>query len=153
MTDITLDEDPMSDPGRKLDDLLESSDEELSDSDADPDSSMSDESFTSSNFSASGLSFRENARLEKDEKRLHLDLKRHRQLIVDSQKMNQALKRCMTWAEEMIAEGRRALEYKVQMPVHYKAVANPARSTFRMSIWVAESCSVTILTIQQSPKT
>lgn len=110
-TTATLDE-PVN-PDQRLDDLLESSDEELSDSDADPDTSMSEESVTSSNFSASGLSFRENARLEKDEKRLQLDLKRHRQLIVDSQKMNLALKRCMTWAEEMIAEGRRALEYKV----------------------------------------
>jgi hypothetical protein len=114
MTTATLDDEPpMLDPHGKLDNLLESSDDELSDSDADPDSSMSEESVTSSNFSASGLSFRENARLERDEKRLQLDLKRHRQLIVDSQKMNQALKRCMTWAEEMIAEGRRALEYKV----------------------------------------
>ena len=114
LTTATLDDEPpMLDPHRKFDHLLESGDDELSDSDADPDSSMSEESVTSSNYSASGLSFRENARLEKDEKRLQLDLKRHHQLIVDSQKMNQALKRCMTWAEEMIAEGRRALEYKV----------------------------------------
>jgi hypothetical protein len=52
-------------------------------------------------------------RLERDEKRLRLDLSRHRQVLVDSQRMNQALKRCMAWTEEMIGEARRALEYKV----------------------------------------
>jgi hypothetical protein len=52
-------------------------------------------------------------RLEKDEKRLRLDLSRHRQLLVDSQRMNQSLKKCVAWSEEMIGEARRALAYKV----------------------------------------
>lgn len=90
-------------------------DDELSDSDndEDPDSSMSDESLASSSMSGSVNTQKDAARLEKDERRLQLDLTRHRQLLVDSQKMNQSLKRCMALSEEMIDEARRAIEYKV----------------------------------------
>jgi hypothetical protein len=79
----------------------------------DPDSSISEESLASTNVSSTSFTQRNAVRLEKDEKRLQLDLKKHRQLLVDSQKMNQSLKRCMAISEEMIAEGRRALEYRV----------------------------------------
>ncbi|KAJ5290797.1 hypothetical protein N7478_000048 [Penicillium angulare] len=48
-----------------------------------------------------------------DEKRFMLDLTRHQTLLVDSQKMNQSLKRCLGWTEELIKEGQRALEYNV----------------------------------------
>jgi hypothetical protein len=94
---------------------MSDSDEDLSESDEDPDSSLSDESVESSSLSPDALAQRDATRLAKDEKRLHLDLTRHRQLLVDSQKMNQSLKRCMAWSEEMITEGRRALEYKVRV--------------------------------------
>ncbi|KAJ5605283.1 hypothetical protein N7510_010437 [Penicillium lagena] len=50
-----------------------------------------------------------------DEKRLLLDVARHQELLVDSQKMNQSLKRCLGWTEELIKEGRRALEYNVHV--------------------------------------
>ncbi len=49
----------------------------------------------------------------KDEKRLQLDLTKHRDLLVDSQKMNQSLKRCMNWTEQLIKDGQKALAYKV----------------------------------------
>ena len=52
---------------------------------------------------------------EKDEKRLRLDLSKHRQLLVDSQKMNQSLKRCLGWTEELIKEGKKALDYEVRV--------------------------------------
>jgi hypothetical protein len=100
----------LSDIADEYSDLSDSEDE---DEDDDPDSSFSEESVTSLTSSPSNLTDREAARLAKDEKRLKLDLERHRQLLVDSQKMNQSLKRCMQWSEDMIAEGRRALEYKV----------------------------------------
>jgi hypothetical protein len=90
--------------------------EEASDVDDDESpnlSSLSEESLDSSNMSPAALTERGTARLERDEKRLKLDLDRHRQLLVDSQKMNQSLKRCMAWTEEMIAEGKKALAYKV----------------------------------------
>ncbi|KAF7885876.1 uncharacterized protein EAF02_004385 [Botrytis sinoallii] len=51
---------------------------------------------------------------KKDEKRLRLDLSKHQQLLIDSQKMNQSLKKCLGWTEELINEGKRALEYKVK---------------------------------------
>jgi hypothetical protein len=54
-------------------------------------------------------------RLAKDELRLRLDLQRHKELLVQSQGMNQSLKRCMYATEEMIKDGRRALEYHVNV--------------------------------------
>lgn len=56
-----------------------------------------------------------NARQRRNEQRLQLDLSKHQQLLVDSQKMNQSLRRCLGWTEELIKEGRRALEYKVRV--------------------------------------
>ncbi|KAH6623836.1 hypothetical protein F5144DRAFT_595935 [Chaetomium tenue] len=50
----------------------------------------------------------------RDERRLEVDLSKHQQLLVDSQKINQSLKRCLGWTEELIKEGKRALEYKVR---------------------------------------
>ncbi|KAJ5935851.1 hypothetical protein N7466_005398 [Penicillium verhagenii] len=50
-----------------------------------------------------------------DEKRFMLDLARHQEFLVDSQKLNQSLKRCLGWTEELIKEGQRALEYNVHV--------------------------------------
>ncbi|KAL2186064.1 hypothetical protein L209DRAFT_686697 [Thermothelomyces heterothallicus CBS 203.75] len=50
----------------------------------------------------------------RDERRLELDLSKHRQLLVDSEKINQSLKRCLGWTEELIKEGKRALAYQVR---------------------------------------
>jgi hypothetical protein len=52
---------------------------------------------------------------QRDEKRLQLDLTKHQQLLIDSQKMNQSLKRCLGWTEELINEGKKALEYHVRV--------------------------------------
>lgn len=54
-------------------------------------------------------------RLAKDEKRLKVDLERHRELLVQSQAMNLSLKRCMYATDEMIRDGRKALEYHVRV--------------------------------------
>ena len=51
----------------------------------------------------------------KDEKRLQLDLSKHQELLIDSQKLNQSLKRCLGWTEELISEGKKALEYQVRV--------------------------------------
>lgn len=58
---------------------------------------------------------RQQDRLAKDEKRLRVDLERHKELLVQTQSMNQSLKRCMYATDEMIREGRRALEYHVRV--------------------------------------
>ncbi|KAK4241162.1 hypothetical protein C8A03DRAFT_30643 [Achaetomium macrosporum] len=51
----------------------------------------------------------------REERRLQLDLSKHQQLLIDSQKINQSLKRCLGWTEELIKEGRRALAYQVRV--------------------------------------
>ncbi|KXH52965.1 hypothetical protein CNYM01_07354 [Colletotrichum nymphaeae SA-01] len=53
-------------------------------------------------------------RRTRDEKRLQLDLSKHRELLVDSQKINVSIKRCLNWTEELIKEGKKALEYNVR---------------------------------------
>ncbi|OKL63169.1 hypothetical protein UA08_01233 [Talaromyces atroroseus] len=50
-----------------------------------------------------------------DEKRFMLDLAKHQELLIDSQKLNQSLKRCIGWTEELIKEGKKALEYNVHV--------------------------------------
>ncbi|KAL8921693.1 MAG: hypothetical protein Q9208_005622 [Pyrenodesmia sp. 3 TL-2023] len=42
-----------------------------------------------------------------------VDFSTQRSLLLDSQKLNQALKRCLTCTDELIADGKRALEYRV----------------------------------------
>jgi hypothetical protein len=76
-----------------------------------------DESLASSTepLSPSGQSQRERNRLEKDERRLALDLEKHKELLVQSQAMNQSIKRCTYATEDMIREGKRALEYHVRV--------------------------------------
>lgn len=54
-------------------------------------------------------------RLAKDERRLRMDLQRHKELLTQSQSMNQSLKRCMYATEDMIRDGKRALEYQVRV--------------------------------------
>lgn len=51
----------------------------------------------------------------KDTKRLDLDLSRHRSLLVDTQRLNQALKRCIDTTETLITEGKKALDYHVDV--------------------------------------
>ncbi|KAL2876534.1 hypothetical protein SGCOL_008343 [Colletotrichum sp. CLE4] len=57
---------------------------------------------------------RDERRRTRDEKRLRLDLSKHRELLVDSQKINVSIKRCLNWTEELIKEGKKALEYSVR---------------------------------------
>lgn len=54
-------------------------------------------------------------RIARDERRLRLDLSKYRELLVDSQRMNQGLRRCIDWTEELVRDGRRALDYKVRV--------------------------------------
>ena len=66
-------------------------------------------------LSPAAESRRENDRLAKDEKRLQVDLQKHKELLVQSQAMNQSIKRCMYATEEMIREGKKALDYHVRV--------------------------------------
>ena len=49
----------------------------------------------------------------RDEKRLQLDLAKHRDLLMNSQKMNESLKRCLGWTDQLIKDAQKALDYKV----------------------------------------
>ncbi|KAL2864356.1 uncharacterized protein BJX67DRAFT_361460 [Aspergillus lucknowensis] len=51
----------------------------------------------------------------RDEKRFFVDLAKHQELLADSQKMNQSLKRCLGWTEELIKDAKKALEYNVHV--------------------------------------
>lgn len=42
-----------------------------------------------------------------------LDLSKHQQLLLDSQKLTQSIRRCLTCTEELIGDGNKALEYRV----------------------------------------
>ncbi|KAK3720188.1 hypothetical protein LTR37_004012 [Vermiconidia calcicola] len=76
-----------------------------------------DESLISSTepLSPSARSARDNDRLARDEKRLQVDLEKHKELLQQSQAMNQSIKRCTYSAEEMIREGKKALNYHVKL--------------------------------------
>jgi len=57
----------------------------------------------------------QNDRLADDERLLRVDLEKHKELLVQSQMMNQTLKRCMYTTEEMIKDGKKALQYHVRV--------------------------------------
>lgn len=86
-----------------------------------PDDDFSDddesESVTSGGepLSPSAQESKNQARLDKDEQRLRADIEKHKELLVQSQMMNQSLKRCMYATEEMINEGKKALQYNVRV--------------------------------------
>jgi hypothetical protein len=91
----------------------EEEEEEEEDGDNDTDASASsseDETEDRETQAASDLRHR-----AKDEMRLQLDLSKHRQLLIDSQKMNQSLKRCLGRTEVLIEEGRKALDFQVRV--------------------------------------
>jgi hypothetical protein len=99
-----------------LSDLEEMSYQDSDESDIsgdDLDSSFDDDS--SSILSPTSRSDYDARHRAKDEKRLMLDLSKHQQLLIDSQKMSQSIKRCLGWTEELIKEGNRALAYQVKV--------------------------------------
>lgn len=81
-----------------------------------PEDDTSDEESTGSSavpLSPGAQAARDAAQRAEDESRLRLDLSRHRELLMDTQRMNQSLQRCLYWTEELIKDGRKALEYQV----------------------------------------
>ncbi|KAH0027155.1 hypothetical protein KCU78_g4088, partial [Aureobasidium melanogenum] len=81
-----------------------------------PEDDSSDEDSTSSSavpLSPDAQAKRDAAQRTEDEGRLRLDLSRHRELLMDTQRMNQSLQRCLYWTEGLIKDGRKALDYQV----------------------------------------
>ncbi|KLU92319.1 hypothetical protein MAPG_11265 [Magnaporthiopsis poae ATCC 64411] len=122
-SDATM-EGPLRDPATMgLEDLSEEDLSGAAEDEAEPpeeeEEEMSDigeeDGSGSSQLSPATVAERDSRHRKRDEKRLLMDLSKHQQLLVDSQKINQSIKRCMSWTEELIKEGQRALEYQVRI--------------------------------------
>jgi hypothetical protein len=123
----TVDGGGLARAGMGLDDLseeeseVEAEDAELDESPGEEDDGDEDDELSGSEASLSGgiggkgASALRHAKRRREERRLQLDLSKHQQLLVDSQKINQSLKRCLGWTEELIKEGKRALTYQVRV--------------------------------------
>lgn len=103
----------LTDPPVDLSDLSETEETEEDEDDFDDSIEESDISMTDT-ASMSAISMGA-VRRKRDEKRLQLDLAKHQELLIDSQKMNQSIKRCLNWSEALIKEGQKALEYHVRV--------------------------------------
>ncbi|PGH02254.1 hypothetical protein AJ80_08879 [Polytolypa hystricis UAMH7299] len=90
------------------------SDGELSDS-SDEQFSSTDSGASSPGSNAEPRTERSASRRRRDERRFLLDLSKHQQLLVDSQKLNESIKRCLGRTESLILEGKKALEYNVRV--------------------------------------
>lgn len=53
-------------------------------------------------------------RRARDERKLMLDLQRHQQILLDSQRLTQSIQRCLNTTEELLREGDTALAYRVE---------------------------------------
>lgn len=99
--------------GFDLSDLNEKEPEEEPE-ETEEESELSETDSGSDSLNPEALAERDARHREKDERRLKLDLTKHHEQLVDSQKINQSLKRCLNWTEELIGEGRKALAYQVR---------------------------------------
>jgi hypothetical protein len=97
--------------------LSDMSEEEEEEEEEDGFSSETSDSMDDGSLSPAAMAESDLRHRQKDEKRLQLDLSKHQQLLIDSQKMNQSLKRCLGWTEALISEGKKALEYKVRVDI------------------------------------
>lgn len=97
-----------------LSDLSEVSEAEAETKEEEEDSSFDSDSGSGSP-SPSVTAERDVKYRKRDEARLQLDLSKHQQSLIDSQKINQSIKRCLDWTEELINEGKKALEYQVRV--------------------------------------
>ncbi|KAI0107309.1 hypothetical protein F4776DRAFT_645477 [Hypoxylon sp. NC0597] len=97
-----------------LDEESEVGKEKEGDEEGEEDSSLESDS-ASGSLSPSIVAERDAKHRKRDEERLELDLSKHQQLLIDSQKINQSIRRCLDWTEELINEGKKALEYHVNV--------------------------------------
>ncbi|KAK4229219.1 hypothetical protein QBC38DRAFT_359971 [Podospora fimiseda] len=103
-------------PRSDLNDLSEEgSDLEEEDPELEESEEEEDDSEDADSLNAAPKTEKEARRRQRDEERLQVDLTKHQQLLIDSQKMNQSLRRCLGWTEELIKEGKRALAYQVTL--------------------------------------
>ncbi|KAK3989722.1 hypothetical protein QBC44DRAFT_327008 [Cladorrhinum sp. PSN332] len=113
----TVDSGALASAGMGLNDLseeesdLEAEDAELEESEEEEE----DDSEEAESLDTAAKTEKEARLRQRDERRLQVDLTKHQQLLLDSQKMNQSLRKCLGWTEELIKEGKRALAYQVTL--------------------------------------
>lgn len=73
-----------------------------------------DESSNESGLDSDALAYKDSKHRKGDVRMLKLDLARHREILADSQKLNQSLGRCMGLTEQLIKDANKALSYKVR---------------------------------------
>ena len=104
----------MTDPPVDLSDVSEDDQTEMDDQDSFHESDFSSDEMDS-NDDPTSPNTRMAVRRKRDELRLQLDLTKHQELLIDSQKINQSIKRCLNWTKNLIKEGHKALEYSVRV--------------------------------------
>lgn len=104
LSELGEEDEDMDEDDEDLDDEEDSEEDE----EEDPDEDEDEEELSPAAQAASDAKHK-----KRDEERLALDLSKHQQLLVDSQKMNQSLKKCLGWTEELIKDGKKALAYMV----------------------------------------
>ncbi|KAM0255104.1 hypothetical protein ACHAQJ_006108 [Trichoderma viride] len=123
LTDVSEKEEDV-DPGKQnqeYEDEEDEDDEEEDDEDEDSlvDSELSNENATADPTKPTDPQSKADSpsvkRRKRDERRLQIDLTRHQEVLLDSQKMNQSLKKCLDWTEVLIKEGQKALAYRVKI--------------------------------------
>ncbi|KKY17984.1 hypothetical protein UCRPC4_g05187 [Phaeomoniella chlamydospora] len=97
------------------DDEAQSEPEELCESDEEDDFESTLDDSDMVNLSPGAQAEFDARQRVRDERRLQLDLSKHQQLLVDSMKMNQSIRRCVAWTDELISEGKKALDYQVRV--------------------------------------
>ncbi|KAF3004286.1 hypothetical protein E8E13_008527 [Curvularia kusanoi] len=98
-----------------LSDMSEVEEEEEEEVPSEDDAESSESSFDENVPETNVQAERDEAYRLKDEKRLQLDLAKHRDLLMDSQKMNESLKRCLGWTDQLIKDAQKALDYRVNV--------------------------------------
>ncbi|PSK34234.1 hypothetical protein B9Z65_8560 [Elsinoe australis] len=83
--------------------------EDVSDMELSNEESSEDEAEPSLDVRAS----KEERQRAKDEAQLKHDLRKHRDLLLDTARMNRSLQRCLTWTEDLIKDGKKALDLHV----------------------------------------
>ncbi|KAL7924084.1 hypothetical protein ACQKWADRAFT_19824 [Trichoderma austrokoningii] len=123
LTDVSEKEEDANPQNQEYDDD-EDEDEEEEEEEEDDEDSLVDSDLSNENAAAADSNSTDPQaktdspsikRRKRDERRLQLDLTKHQELLLDSQKMNQSLKKCLNWTDLLIKEGQKALAYRVKI--------------------------------------
>lgn len=122
LTDVSEKEEDAG-PAKQNEEYEDDEDEDDEEEDEEDEDSLVDSELSNGNAAADPKSTSSQSKVEspgdkrrgRDERRLQLDLTKHQELLLDSQKMNQSLKKCLDWTEVLIKEGQKALAYRVRI--------------------------------------